>query len=37
MPGYPVTVNDDVVGQHVVDLAAAAMGAVVGRADAAIR
>jgi amidohydrolase len=26
VPGYPVTVNDDVVGQHVVDLAAAAMG-----------
>ncbi len=25
-PGYPVTVNDDAVGQHVVDLAAAAMG-----------
>ncbi|USX49863.1 M20 family metallopeptidase [Lentzea sp. HUAS12] len=27
VPGYPVTVNDDVVGQHVVDLAAQAMGA----------
>ncbi|KJK47997.1 amidohydrolase [Lentzea aerocolonigenes] len=26
VPGYPVTVNDDVVGQHVVDLAAQAMG-----------
>jgi amidohydrolase len=27
VPGYPVTVNDDHVGQHVVDLAAEAMGA----------
>ncbi|MET9631341.1 M20 family metallopeptidase [Lentzea sp. NPDC006480] len=26
VPGYPVTVNDDAVGQHVVDLAAQAMG-----------
>ncbi|MFI6100920.1 M20 family metallopeptidase [Lentzea sp. NPDC051213] len=26
VPGYPVTVNDEVVGQHVVDLAAKAMG-----------
>ncbi|WP_285749533.1 M20 family metallopeptidase [Lentzea sp. NBRC 105346] len=27
VPGYPVTVNDDQVGQHVVELAASAMGA----------
>ncbi|TWP51533.1 amidohydrolase [Lentzea tibetensis] len=27
VPGYPVTVNDDRVGQHVVDLAAESMGA----------
>ncbi|MEU7480036.1 M20 family metallopeptidase [Lentzea sp. NPDC042327] len=26
VPGYPVTVNDDAVGQHVLDLAASAMG-----------
>lgn len=26
VPGYPVTVNDEQVGQHVVDLAAQAMG-----------
>jgi len=26
VPGYPVTVNDDTVGAHVVDLAAQAMG-----------
>jgi hippurate hydrolase len=27
VPGYPVTVNDDTVGAHVLDLAAAAVGA----------
>ncbi|MEU5690890.1 M20 family metallopeptidase [Actinosynnema sp. NPDC020468] len=27
VPGYPVTVNDDVVGPHVVDVAASALGA----------